>query len=192
MALLDDARTYIGSNFGPTYTAWMALGDTDATKTLVTATRFLDSFTWQGTATGVVGSLPTSLQWPRTGVYVNGVQLDPTVVPAAIVQATFELAVMILADPGLIAQADAGSNVAELGAGPARIRFFRPSSPGDGNATRLPPQIDRLIGRFLAGAGMAFTGMATGINPVSNFQPCGCSVSPCGCDGQRRDVRWPL
>lgn len=197
MAVLDDARNYINARYGAGYTAWMALSDADASRTLVSATAYIDSFQWQGTATGLVGSLPTSLQWPRSGVFVDGVELDSTTVPVQIVEACFELAVMILADSTLVNTLDAGSNVQSLGAGPAKISFFRPTSRADGTATTLPPLINRLIGRFLASSVPTPLGFSSGVNSRSNFvlgrsSWCTCSATPCCCPEQRPDRSWPV
>lgn len=203
MAALDDARNYITARFGPQYTAWLALGDDDASRTLVSAADYIDSYAWQGTATGQVlvnGVLtPTTRQWPRTGVLVNGVQLDPTLIPQQIVNAQFELAVMLLQDPTLSNSVDSGSNVSSLGAGPARLSFFRPTSVLDGNATVLPPLINRMIGQFLASASPTAqpTIFVSGINGRSDFRDeercChGCGFVPCRCFGGRMDLRWPV
>lgn len=198
MSVLDDANNYCNSQYGPTYSAWMLLSDDDKGRTLATATRFIDSFQWQGTASGVVGSLPTSLQWPRSGIFVNGVELDPTVVPPQVVQATFELAVMIADDPSLTQNVDAGSNVHSMGASGANLSFFRPTSAAEGTAPRLPPLIDRLIGRFLASNVAVMAGFSSGVNPCSNFRTIPSpSVDPLTGDvfagaEQRTDLRWPV
>lgn len=170
----------------------------DQKRALITATRFIDSQFWQGLATRLAGGTPTTLQFPRTGLTdVTGAPLDATNVPAQVVTAAFELAALISADPDIVAAVDSGSNVKALGAGPARIEFFRTTSLEDGNATTLPTVIDRLIGRWLAAAspGASFAGIATGVNPCSDFRSPSCSrcgSSPCRCGSFRRDVRWPL
>lgn len=187
MSVLTDARSYVNSRLGPTYSAWMALSDDDAGRSLVSATDMIDSFQWQGVASGVVGSLPTSLQWPRSGVFVDGVELDPAVVPPQVVKACFELAVMINDDPSLPFNVDAGSNVQSMGASGASLSFFRPTSAAEGTAPRLPPLIDRLIGRFLASSVAVSTGFISGTNAQSNFE-----TPPGTCAEQRRDVRWPV
>lgn len=180
MTLLADARAYIDARFGPAYRAWMALSDVDATRTLTSAASYLDSLVWVGMATGVpTGNLPLT-SWPRSGI--DGV--DPLTVPTAVTNAAYELGVLILSDPDLVNTVDAGSNVASLGAGPAQISFFRPTSALDGTAPRIPPIIDRLIGRWLASASAGAGGFATGTNSHSDF----CEPGSNG----RRDVRWPL
>jgi hypothetical protein len=178
-------------------TAFRALATADdQVRRLVDASRYIDEQYWQGVATALAGGTPTTLQFPRTGLTdVAGQPLDATNVPGVVVTAAFEMAAILAGDPDAAAAADQGSNVSSLGAGPARIAFFRPTSPADGNATVLPTVVDRLIGRWRAGARAAASGMATGINPVSNFRSASCSwcsSSPCSCSNQRPDRTWPL
>lgn len=178
MGALEDAKTYIGARFGPSYRAWEALTDDDKNRTLVSATSYIDSLQWQGTATGIVNGNVTFLQWPRSGI--EGV--DSATVPAAIVNATFELAVLIVGDPDLPQNADSGSNVQSMGAGPAQMSFFRPTFAANGTASVLPPLVNRMIGQWLAGAGVGATGaVVTGINPCSDFDR-----------GDERNVIWPV
>ena len=154
MTALDDARAYIGAAYGPTYTAWLTLSDDDASRTLVSATRYLDQQPWQGKATGIgEDGSPTTLQWPRSGVVVGGVAIDSTTIPTEITEATFELAVMIAASPGLVNKLDQGSNVQAANAGGGTgVAFFAPTSARNGTATVLPPMIQRMVGKFLASA----------------------------------------
>lgn len=178
MGALEDAKTYISARFGPSYTAWLALTDDDKNRTLVSATSYIDSLQWQGTATGTVNGNVTFLQWPRSGI--DGV--DSTTVPTQIVNATFELAVLIAADPDLPQNADSGSNVQSMGAGPAQMSFFRPTFAANGSASVLPPLINRMIGQWLAGAGVALAGAKiSGINACSDFDR-----------DDERSVIWPV
>ncbi len=170
----------------------------DQVRRLVDATRYIDTQFWQGLATGLAGGTATTLSFPRTGLTdVSGAPLDATNVPREVVSAAFEMAAILASDPEAASAVDNGSNVQSLGAGPARISFFRPTSEQDGNATALPTVIDRLLGRWraAASAAAAFAGFAGGVNPVSNFRTscsfCG-SASTCRCGEQRRDIRWPL
>ena len=166
MTALDDARNYIGARFGPTYSAWMALDDNTASQTLVSATDYIDAQPWQGTATGIgEDGNPTTLQWPRSGVFVNGVEIDSTKIPVEITEATFQLAVMILAKPGLVNTIDQGSNIQAANAGGGTgVTFFVPTSARNGTATVMPPLIQRLVGKYLATAGSSAEGSAgTGI-----------------------------
>lgn len=176
--------------------AFRQLVPDDQKRRLIDATRFVDQQFWQGTATGTAGGEPTTLVFPRTGLTdLNGQPLDATNVPTLVVSAAFELTALAAADPSVVTNTDTGSNVASLGAGPAQIAFFRPSSVADGNATVLPTVIDRLIGRWLAGVGAgAPRGVITGASRRSDFRDgCDlCRASPCCCSSGRRDVTRPV
>jgi hypothetical protein len=159
MTALDDARAYLVEGFGPQYDAWMALGDVPAQQTLVSATRYLNQLAWQGTATGLIGSTPTSLAWPRSGVFVDGVPVDSTTIPDDITKASFELAVLILADPTLPGKLDQGSNLQSANAGGGTgVTFFSPTSARQGTATALPVIVMRLVAKYLATAGSSVEG----------------------------------
>src|ERR1043165_1320034 len=120
--------------------------DTDGQKrALIGATRYIDSFYWLGVATGLAGGTPTTLQFPRTGLTDTQSQpLDATNVPPQVVNAAFEMAAILAADPSAASNVDQGSLVSSLGAGPASLSFFRPTSVQAGNATVLPTGGDRL------------------------------------------------
>lgn len=151
MTALDDARAYIVQRFGATYTAWMALDDATATQTLVSSADYLNRLPWKGTATGVLDGNPTSLAWPRSGVVVDGVEIDSLTIPADVTKASYEMGVLILANPALVGQADTGSNIRSVGGGGApTVEFFVPTSAALGNASRLPFLISQLVGKFLA------------------------------------------
>ncbi len=147
MGAVDDATNYINSRFGSTYTAWLLLSADDKSRTLVSSSAFLDSLSWQGTATGVLNGNSTLLQWPRSGI--DGV--DSTTIPTAIVNASFELAVMIAADPDLVNKIDQSTNISSAsGGGGVSVSYFAPTSVIVGTATLLPPLVQRLVGRYLA------------------------------------------
>jgi hypothetical protein len=187
---------YLRAALGDGPVAFRALSADDQVRTLVMATRYIDSQPWQGTATGFAAGAVTSLQFPRAGLTdVDGAPLDVSAVPRLVEQAAFEMAAILAADPTVAAAVDSGSNVQSLGAGPARISFFRPTSAGDGNASVLPPAVDRLIGRWraAAGTGAVLAGFVSGSSSASNFSTCGtCGLSSCCCAEQRRDVWCPL
>lgn len=174
--------------------AFLALSADNQKRRLIGGTRYVEQQFWQGVATGLAGGVATTLSFPRTGLTdVTGAPLDATNVPSVVPQAVFEMTAILSVNQEAGADADSGSNVSSLGAGPARISFFRPTSPDDGNATVLPTVVDRLIGRWRAAAGASavFAGFASA-NPCSDFGSCRCSTSPCCCGSQRRDIRWPL
>lgn len=174
----------------------LAVNADQRSRILVAATRYIDSLAWQGVPTtpAVDG---TTLQWPRSKIVLgDGTVVDPNSVPSAIAQGVAELCALIADDSSVISQADAGSNIQSLQGGPARIQFFRPQSPQDGNATMLPTVLNRLVGRYLAGASAAIASALAGSarsNPVSDFSNCTCRENPCRCGAHgRRDVDWPL
>lgn len=176
--------------------AFVALDADGQKRKIAQATRYLDSLSWQGVPTGLAGGTPTTLQFPRTGLTdAQGAALDATDVPALFVEAVFEMTALIAADPSVTQNADTGSNVSSMGAGPASLSFFRPSSVADGNATVLPTAVDRLVGRWLASSAALIGGVITGGSSRSAFRDsCGtCGSVPCTCWGSgRRDVTWPV
>lgn len=151
MAIIDDAQAYINGGFGPAYDAWIALDTSTQQKTLNQAARHLNVLAWQGTPTGPLGADPASLVWPRTGVTVDGVAIDPATTPSGVGQGQFELAVLINADPTLPGKLDQGSNIQAANAGGGTgVTFFAPTSARQGTATVLPVIVQRLVGRYLA------------------------------------------
>lgn len=144
---LAAAKQYIATKFGETYAAWRALDpdDDDRKRTLITAKAYIDSHVWSDEADTVA---------ERDAI-------------TAFVDASYELAVMILADPSIIEAADQGSNIQSLGAGSASISFFHPTTK---NADPLPPILMRLIGSYL--------GAASSGGPVGGSGQSGSSVNP--------------
>lgn len=191
---LPAVEDYLNAAIGDGATAWRALttGSDDHKRILVAATRYFDSLFWQGDADAQGG---TTLQWPRSGITLDGVPVDPATVPAAISKGINELCALIADDPDVLTQADSGSNIRSMQAGSANLVFFRPTSPGDGNATVLPTVLNRLVGRYLASASAAIAaataGVSTGVSRRSDFG-CWCNASPCSCDGGRNNRLWPL
>lgn len=173
------AVDYLGSSSSDGAVAWTALAADARSRALVDATRFIDRQSWQGAADGQGG---TTLKWPRTGVAnADGTAVDSTTVPAALVQAVFELAALIAVDASVQSAVDSGSNISAVGAGTARVSYFRPTSAATGNATVLPTVVNALVGQWLSSAvgrfgGSVSTGTSQGSscddngNPISLFQ----------------------
>lgn len=189
---------YLLSSSSDGAVAFRGLEADDQKRRLIDATRYIDALSWMGAPTGLAGGTPTTLAFPRTGlVDAQGAPLDATNVPTLVVAAAFKMAGLIAADPSVTGNVDTGSNVESLGAGPARIAFFRPSSVLDGNATVLPTVINRLVGQWLAGAGSAVPGgVVTGGSARNHFGVAGgcrgCGFAVCRCSDGRRDVDWPV
>jgi hypothetical protein len=128
---LASALDYIGTMFGPTFTAWIALSADDQKKTLIAALRALDSQAWNPDTAADFATRDAIAVFP---------------------QASYELAVMIADDPTITQAQDQGTNVRAVGAGSARVEFFNPTSAQFGTAPILPPTIMRLVGQYLASA----------------------------------------
>jgi hypothetical protein len=155
---------YVGSMFAPAATAWLALSSSQQGQTLRQATLYLDRLVWDGEATGLAGGTATTLQWSRSGVFVDGVEVDSTVVPTDVVSAAFELAVLISAKPGLVSQVDQGSNLRMVGGGGApSVEFFAPTSAARGTANRLPYVVQQLVGKYLASPSASIEGGLSGV-----------------------------
>ena len=159
--------TFINGRFSPEATKWRLLSADDKARTLVSASQALDARLWQGSKT--VSSQP--LDWPRTDVVdENNASVDSATVPDRVVEAEYELALMIGTKPGVQTQANAGSNVKMLKAGPVDIEYFRPT---DGvNAQPFPDRVMLLIGVFLSGSTGVTGSKSFGTSCVSSFDSC--------------------
>lgn len=127
------AEAYIGSRLGDQYAAWLALGENDRNRALVSAASFLDAQEW-------VADFDTFAERDASTAFVN---------------ASYELAALVAADPDVVAVADQGNNIQSLGAGGATISYFNPTSTRGGTAPRLPPILMRLIGKHLSSANVS-------------------------------------
>lgn len=119
---------------------------------LAASTNFFESQVWQGQpTTPAVGG--TTLSWPRTNVVDEyGNPVDSGSVPDDFVNGVFELAALLSVNPGIIGRVDAGTNIKGVGAGPARVDYFVPTSAQDGSAPLFPPAVQRLVAQYLAAA----------------------------------------
>lgn len=148
---LAGAREYVAQMFAPAATKWLALTPNQQAQTIRASTLFHNRQTWDGVATGLVGTDPTTLAFPRTGLKREGVDVDSTTVPSEVPESVCELAVLVASDPAIINKIDQGTNISSVGAGGGvTVGFFNPTSAANGTATRLPLAVLRLIGRFLA------------------------------------------
>lgn len=173
---LTAAAVYVGDRLGKAYAAWRALSVDDRGRTLVMATQFIDLQGWSGTRTGLAGGTPTTLQWPRSGVVLaDGTAVDSTIVPPEFVEATFEMAALIAADPAIVTKVDQGSNIKAANAGGGvGVEYFNPTSAASGTATRMPQVVAMLLGKFLASAdpGGAFGSFGQSGKSTSDFATC--------------------
>lgn len=173
---LTAATSYVGSLLGAQPDAWRAQSVDNQGRTLVMATRYIDQQGWPGVRTGLAGGTPTTLAWPRSGVTLaDGTVVDSTIVPPEVVQATFELAVLVASDPTITSKVDTGSNIKSVSAGGGvGVEFFNPTSMLLGTASRMPAILMRLLGKFLASAagGSSEGGFGVSGKAFSDFANC--------------------
>lgn len=124
---LAAAKAYIATKYGETYAAWRALAgdDDDRKRTLATAAALLDAQVWQDD-------------------YDTFAERDAV---TAFRNASYELAVAILADSSLVQAADQGSNIKSVAAGGASVEYFNSTTQ---NAAPLPAVAMRLVGQYLS------------------------------------------
>lgn len=127
--------------------AWAFLGTSQKTSALITATRMLETVTWQGQKTNPL----QTLAWPRSGVIDRyGQPVDSSVVPTDIKNGQIELAFDVSQDPTLATQESSGSNIESVRAGSAGVSFFRPTI-----GSRLPFAAWAIIGQYASGGAAA-------------------------------------
>lgn len=81
-------------------TAWNALSTPQKSMYVVNATRSIDSISeWIGSKY----SRDQKLDWPRYDAWVDGYMLDVTIVPDAVKEATYEMAIWSMQNAGLVA-----------------------------------------------------------------------------------------
>ncbi len=116
--------------------SWDDAEQDDQQAALMMATARLDAEPFGGSPV----TLTQRLQWPRYGAYDrNGNILSTTAIPQALQQATCELALAILDDPGLLGGSSGLSEFQHLGLGSLDIT---PAAPMTGD---LPMNVLRLI-----------------------------------------------
>ena len=91
----SSANSYVSRESADTYfedrlyvTAWDAAVDADKDKALIMATARLEQESYAGYRT----TTTQSLKFPRSGLYVDGVELSSSTIPAKIIAATCEYA----------------------------------------------------------------------------------------------------
>lgn len=158
---IEDAKVYLAASIKDAPTAWLAASATRQAASLVEVARMLDRQGWQGS----VAADGQALAWPRQNVTVDGVAVSSSVVPTAVLQASYELAAAALADPTIIDKADESQNISSLQAGSVSISYFRPTS-----GARFANVVQELLAPYLSSSsGLASRGVATGTDAESAF-----------------------
>lgn len=152
------ATAYMRARIGAD--AWNSATGANRDKALVSSTRMLDRQNWVGQKT--VDSQP--LEFPRTGLTdKDGNAVASDVPPVLVEEASYELALAILADATVQENITTGSNTKSVKAGSAAVSFFRAT-----DGTKLPSVVQELAGIFLEG-GAPSPGCASGTDGVSSF-----------------------
>lgn len=146
------------------YAVWGALTLGNKIRFLVAATNRLDQLSWRGDKAG--GGAQENA-FPRTGLtYKDGGGAVTSVdVPKEVEVGTILTAGSIAIKPSVADAGRSGSNVEEVQAGTARVKFFRPVAGG--------PLQDQsafdIVRCFIAGGDAALFGGATGNTGTSDF-----------------------
>lgn len=139
-------------------------------KAMVSAARWLDREQWSGVPTDQV--TPQPLAHPRIGLTdCDGLAVPQGTIHQDIIDASYELANILLGDAAAADSATQGSNVKQAKAGSAQVTFFRPGA-ADGSGTSagvFPPLALKLVRCFLASSGSISGPTVTGTAQASSF-----------------------
>jgi len=161
---LAEANTYLAAQISSAGDAWRAAADTVKSRGIVSATRLLDRQSWLGTPVG------STHAFPREGLtYCNGSgdEVPSDAVPQEVVDATAELAAMLVEDPSIQGNPTTQNSVQSLKAGSASITYFRIDPL---LFARLPTAIQELLGCWLQGFDAITAGTAFGTDRESQFE----------------------
>jgi hypothetical protein len=153
---LTNASNFIGGILLPAAAKWRALGIDDKARTLFSATQYIDSRAWAGSATLASG---TTLQFPRSG---DGITDDAATQLANVEKAIYWLAMELAVNPAVMTAVSTASNVKLVDADGAKVEFFAQTTVSDGTASWMPTMVQRLLGRYVAAAAAAAIGSAGG------------------------------
>lgn len=147
------------------YDAAVAVSANKPKRAHVEATRLLDAQLWQGDP-AVDGQAQA---WPRSDVTdAYGDEVDDSTVPQFIIDATYELALAMMANVSVVAGTSVASNVQSVGAGAASVSFFSPKAGG-----RFPDRVMELVGFYLGTSDessiTAYGSFASGVDGASQF-----------------------
>lgn len=124
-------------------------GSDDAkNRALISATRYLDVFSYHGTRC----TTTQALRWPRKDYKVDGVSLACTFIPAQIKTATFELAHSLLYDgEALVGKTGTTGIYDEVELGDLKVKYNTSSqTPGlVNNILDVYPWLESFIGAYL-------------------------------------------
>lgn len=163
-----DATAWHAGRLGAGSTAWAAATADNRSKSLVTASDWIDRAVGnQFSGTETVAGQPRA--FPRDNATCNGQAIANGTTPDDIAYAAFWLAGELLVDNNLATSSGTGSNVKRAGAGTASVTFFS-STVGTSQDTRLPITAMDFLKCYFSGAGTVYgAAVATGIDSTSAF-----------------------
>jgi hypothetical protein len=128
---------------------------------------------WSGLpATKRAQALVSGTRLIRDYLKLKGFDLDPAdAVDAKIEEANYELAFLLAFDPSVAEQSTAETNIKALGAGSARVEYFRPVAGG-----RFPSIVQNLLASWLADQISTESSLTAGYNGSACNES---SLSPC-------------
>lgn len=114
----------------------------DLSVLLIQAMDYIETRAFKGSKTDP----SQALEWPRSGVYLNGTELDDTIVPDAIKQA--QMAAALIYDTGADLLGSVAPRVTAERVGEVSVQYS-----DKGNQTTLYPKLTALLRNYLANGG---------------------------------------
>ena len=147
-------------------TTWQALSEDLKKIYAVAASERLDLMRWKGSKTGGSAQLTA---FPRTGLKDSeGNAIGQNDIPRELERAHALLAGTIASTPGAAEQGSSASNISEVKAGSATVKFFRHQVIVTGRPLQDETAFE-LIRRWLKGAGTSYAPAAFGQDGDSEF-----------------------
>lgn len=143
---------------------WVAASELLKGQALVTASRVLNRQQWKGDKYDAA----QPLAWPRTSTGVDGV--EDTVIPQAIVDACFELALSLLDGSAVQTNPEATQEqkTSSLKAGSVSISYFKGAvTPAELKPGRFPLIVQELLKPYLGGSVSGLVNEASGVDACS-------------------------
>lgn len=159
------AKSYFAGH--PNSTAYDGATALSRRKAHVGATRIMEGIPWLGELT-VIGQ---ALSHPRTGmVDLEGNAIPDTPTWVNVEEATYEVLLALLNDVSLYGKTTDATNVKSVGAGSAKVEFWRPGNSEGGSGSLLPSQALRLVSSIIEGFSPGAS--VSGTSVESQFDDC--------------------
>jgi hypothetical protein len=152
-SLVAGANSYVSIEDARAYAADRGLSLPDdaaeCADVLVRAADYVDSF--RSRFVGMTVSADQSMEWPRTGVYIRGRALSQTSVPALLVNAQVEAAVILAAGIDLMPYNSSSRLVKREKIGPLETEYE--TTGGGGSIVPRTISVERLLQPLFRGGG---------------------------------------